>query len=50
MSNGDIYMNLAMALAGHDKPLNAQVVVSLSKARDVHGLASYLKHLVKETA
>ena len=45
MSNVAVITEIAHSLAGQDKPVNAQVVLALAKARDVQGLIDYLKRL-----
>ena len=45
---GSVYSKLAYALAGQDKPTNAQVILALAKARDIDALSVYLKRLARE--
>jgi len=49
MSNSAVITEIAVSLAGQDKPFNAQVVLALSKARDIEGLKEYLKRLAGDS-
>ena len=49
MSSSAVITEIAINLAGQDKPFNAQVVLALAKARDIDGLKEYLKRLAGDS-